>query len=563
MMDDLPMDEQPQDSTPIRQLADELVRTVLAADPISGSGLGLREYDALLPDPSAAAEDALIDRLRDLAVRAARLSADDPRERATLGAVPSMCARREQQLRNRADEYTVTAMPYSGPPALLALAARTVLPDPEAAGDYLTRLRAAPRWLDGTTERLREGRAKGRLPVGELVDQASAWADRAIASGVPAEFLTPQPPGGWDGVGAWRDDVTAVVREQIMPAFARWRELLGELRAGSRDVDSGGVGALPGGEEIYLRAIAVHTTLPLTAQELHDIGLRTVAELRERALELGATLGLADLPAIVAAVRASGTGTDVQVAMAAAQAAVRRAEELAPRLMPGPLPEPCAVQAMPASVAESGMAPHYTRPREGRPGTFWFNTMRATAGTGWDLEAVAFHEAVPGHHSQLARLQRLAELPLLQQLSVTVHSEGWGLYAEQLAGEFGLYSDAHAELGAVFCTMLRAVRLVVDTGLHALGWSRERAIGFMVENTAQPEEFLVNEVDRYLVLPGQALAYLVGQREILRLRAQARDALGARFDLPAFHAAVLDNGSLPMPVLERSVTDWVQAAAGM
>ncbi|HZY76305.1 MAG TPA: DUF885 domain-containing protein, partial [Jatrophihabitantaceae bacterium] len=231
------------------------------------------------------------------------------------------------------------------------------------------------------------------------------------------------------------------------------------------------------------------------------------------------------------------------------------------RLMPGPLPEPCAVEPMPDSVARSGMAPHYTRPREGRAGTFWFNTLRATAGTGWDLEAVAFHEAVPGHHSQLARLQRLADLPLLQQLSVTVHSEGWGLYAERLAGEFGLYSDVRAELGAVFCTMLRAVRLVVDTGLHALGWSRERAITFMVEHTAQPEGFLVNEIDRYLTMPGQALAYLTGQREILRLREDARARLGAAFDLPGFHAAVLDNGSLPMPVLATVVADWVETAA--
>jgi uncharacterized protein (DUF885 family) len=563
-MDDHRVSDQPVPSdpdSPIRALADELVRTLLAADPLHGSSLGLREYDALMPDPCTAAEDALVDRLRDLAGRAEHLTATDTRERATLGTVRAWCEHLELEVANRADEYTVTAMPFAGPATLLAVAARTVLPDTAAAADYLARLTASPDWIDGTTERLREGRAKGTLPIAGLVDQAREWADRVLAAGLPPEFLAPAPPAGWTGEAAWRDQVSAVVRDGIMPALARWRELLIDLRPDARPADRAGLVALPDGERRYQRAIAVHTTLPLSAEELHAIGLQTVAELEDRALELGSPLGLRDLPAILAAVRASGEAADAESALAAARATVLRAEQAAPRLMPGPLPEPCAVEPMPESVARSGMAPHYTRPREGRAGTFWFNTLQATAGTGWDMEAVAFHEAVPGHHSQLARLQRLADLPLLQQLSVTVHSEGWGLYAEQLAGEFGLYSDARAELGAVFCTMLRAVRLVVDTGLHALGWSRERAIAFMVEHTAQPEGFLVNEIDRYLTMPGQALAYLTGQREILRLRADARARLGDAFDLPGFHGAVLDNGSLPMPVLAETVADWVEAAA--
>jgi uncharacterized protein (DUF885 family) len=205
------------------------------------------------------------------------------------------------------------------------------------------------------------------------------------------------------------------------------------------------------------------------------------------------------------------------------------------------------------------MAPHYTRPRQdgSRPGTYWFNTQRATAGTGWDLEAVAFHETVPGHHSQLARLQRLTELPLLQQLSVTVHAEGWGLYAERLAGEFGLYSGAEAEIGAVYVEMHRAARLVVDTGLHAFGWSRQQARAYLTEHVALAEGFLTDEIDRYIAWPGQALAYLVGQREILRLRERAQALLGSRFDLPAFNGAVLDSGNLPMPVLDRVVENWI------
>jgi uncharacterized protein (DUF885 family) len=210
---------------------------------------------------------------------------------------------------------------------------------------------------------------------------------------------------------------------------------------------------------------------------------------------------------------------------------------------------------MPPTVAESGMAPHYTRPRDdgSRPGTYWFNTTLPTAGTGWDLEAVAFHETVPGHHSQLARLQRVAGLPLLQQASVTVHAEGWGLYAERLADEFGLYSGVEAQIGSVYVEMHRAARLVVDTGLHALGWSRQQARDYMLEHVALAEGFLANEIDRYIVWPGQALAYLVGQREILRLRERARDTLRDAFDLPTFNATILDHGNLPMPVLQRVV----------
>jgi uncharacterized protein (DUF885 family) len=549
-------------ASPGRRLADTLIDTLLTADPFTGTALGLREYDALVPDPSAAAADELAATLADIEREAGSSTPDDPADGVTLGVVRSVARTNQQALTNAEEEFTVSAMPLTGPPALFAVAARTTLVDTQAAEDYLTRLRGGRAWLDGTTERLREGRAKGRLPVAELVDQGMAWADRALAVPVPGAFREPTAPEGWNGAPAWRTEVERTVVDAIMPAVARWRELLVELRAVARPQDQAGVGHLPGGADDYLRDIAAHTTLPLTADELHRTGLATIEALEATARELGASLGLADLPAVVAAVRASAGDLDPQAALAAAQAAVRRAEARAGEMMPDPLPGPCAVTAMPETVGESGMAPHYTRPkRDGsRPGTFWFNTLRPTAGTGWDLEAVAFHETVPGHHSQLARLQVLPDLPLLQQLSITVHSEGWGLYAEQLAGEFGLYSDARAELGAVYMQLHRAARLVVDTGLHAFGWSRERAIAFMVEHVALPEAFLVNEVDRYIAWPGQALAYLTGQREILRLRADAQAALGSAFDLRGFNAALLDSGSVPMPVLGDIVSAWVADA---
>jgi uncharacterized protein (DUF885 family) len=545
--------------TAARQLAQSLVDRLLAADPFAGTGLGLREYDALVPDPSRAAEDALAADLRGIAAQAAGVDAEEADDAVTLEVVRAVCERRLQSLEIRDAEFTVSAMPIAGPPALLAVLARTVLTDTQAARDYVERVTGSVRWLDAGTERLREGAARGRYPVGSLVDAALAWTDRTLATPVPPALTAPVPPEGWDDAEEWRAELDGLAREGIVPALVRWRERLIELRPQARPDDGAGIGALPGGAEDYERAIAVHTTLPFSADELHRIGLEEVARLEDRARELGARIGLADLAAVRRATRESTSALAPEVALTAAQEAVRRAEAQAAEIMPQPLPDPCAVSPMPQTVAESGMAPHYTRPRKdgSRPGTYWFNTLRPTAGTGWDLEAVAFHETVPGHHSQLARLQRITDLPLLQQLSVTVHAEGWGLYAERLAGEFGLYSGVEAEIGSVYVEMHRAARLVVDTGLHAMGWSRQQARDYLLEHVALSEGFLTDEIDRYIAWPGQALAYLVGQREILRLREQARTALGARFELPAFNAAVLDHGNLPMPALATVVQSWV------
>jgi uncharacterized protein (DUF885 family) len=303
--------------------------------------------------------------------------------------------------------------------------------------------------------------------------------------------------------------------------------------------------------------------LPLSPEELHQTGLDHIEALEARAVELGAGLGLSGLDEVFAALRDSAGQISPQEAMRQAAAAVRRAEARAGEFFPAPLPPPCEVTPMPQVVADSGAAPHYTPPRldGGRPGTYWFNTERPTAGTGWDIEVVAFHEAVPGHHLQLSRLQLLTSLPALQrQRSLPVFSEGWGLYAEQLAEEAGLYDDERGLLGSISTSLMRAARLVADTGIHAFGWSRERALEFMVQHVPMPREFLAAEIDRYVVVPGQALAYLTGKLQILRIREQARQRLGPAFSLPAFHGAVLDHGSLPMPTLDRSITSWLDHA---
>ena len=540
-----------------RDLADRFHRRWLEENPFAATMYGIPGYDDLVPDDSEAGQQAWRAEVSEF-LREADAIAPGPLTAAD--AITLDCAREaaDQELAGidmaRAD-HTVTAMQFAGPATFLAVAARTILIDPAAAEAYLTRLRRSGGWLDQLGDRLRAGDTSGRRPVAPLAEQAITWAEGVLAgaSGISA-VLSPRPPQGWPRAAAWEEERRAAADEVVRPALARWVATVRDLLPRARPSDRAGLVYLPGGEADYSRAVRIHTTLPRSPEELHQTGLDQVAALETRAVELGAGLGLSGLGEVFAALRDSAGQISAEEAIRRAAAAVRRAEARAGEFFPQPLPPPCDVAPMPEVVAVSGVAPHYTPPRldGGRPGTFWFNTERPTAGTGWDLEVVAFHEAVPGHHLQLSRLQLLTGLSALQrQRSLTVFSEGWGLYAEQLAEEVGLFADDRGLLGSVSTSLMRAARLVVDTGLHAFGWSRERALEFLAEHVPMSREFLAAEVDRYVVMPGQALAYLTGKLEILRIREEARSRLGPAFSLPAFHAAILDHGSLPMPVLAR------------
>ena len=549
----------------VRELADSFHERWLARNPFAATIYGISGYDDQVPDDSEEDEAAWRAELESMLADAGRVdpSALSEADAVTLGCLVENVGQELLDLDARLIEHTVSAMPVGGAPVFLAIAARTVVPDAQAAADYLERLRRGGGWIDQQTERLRIGAAKGRLPVAPLVEEAIEWAENVLRAPVPEALTAPRAPEGWEGEAAWREERDALAGAVVKPAMARWVELLRELLPRSRSGEEAGLVHLPGGEADYAACVRSSTTLPLAAEEIHRIGREELEAFEQEMLELGAELGLGSLDEIHLAARASSQRRSGGDAMETATRAIRRAEARTPDFFSEPLPPPCEVAPMPSVIASSGMAPHYSPPRldGGQPGTYWFNLERPTAGAGWDLEVVAFHEGVPGHHLQLSRIRMLDDLPVMQrQRGLTVFAEGWALYAERLADEMGLYSATESRVGALSTSLLRAARLVVDTGLHALGWSRQRALDFYIAHVPMPEGFLASEIDRYIVSPGQALSYLIGKRELMRLRQEAERRLGPRFTLPAFHAAVLDSGSLPMPVLEDKIRTWASAA---
>ena len=553
----------------ILALADDLHAARLAADPFGASSLGLPGHDAEVPDVSADADRAHRAAYQAFLERAQSVDASDPpaADAVTLAAIEGTARAGIAEADAAAIEYTVSGSFGEGPAPLISLASRTKLPTEAAAADWLTRVTAFPGYLDGCLTRLRAGAADGRTPVRALVQVAVEQLDQLPGTDGPSPFLQPfvgteaQP---WSG--ELRDRVAEQCRAELEPALARYRDALrDQLAPVARDDDHVGLGSVPGGAASYALAVRVHTTLPVSAEQVHHQGLADVAADHERMVEIGARVfGTTDVAGVIAALLAAGAEPDVAAAMVQAREVVRRAEAAAGDWFAPPAPPPCAVEPMSPLLARAGMAPHYSPPSQdgARVGTYWFNADRPGLGTGPELESVTFHETVPGHHTQLVRMLGLDGVPDLQrQTVVTAHAEGWGLYAEVLAEEMGLYSDDTAVLGMLTTDVFRAARLVVDTGMHALGWSRQKALDWFAAAVPLPVDALAGEIDRYIAYPGQALAYKTGQREILRLRTEARARLGDRFDIRGFHSAVLDHGSIPLPALERAVHEWVEATA--
>ncbi len=379
--------------------------------------------------------------------------------------------------------------------------------------------------------------------------------------------LVIEAPGDWDGADAWQADVVSTIERDVNPAFAAFRDALrSDVLPTARSTDAPGLVHLPEGPERYRLLVRMHTTTDRTPEELHQAGLDLVAGIHEEFRELGGRLfATSDLGEIFDRLQTDPTlrwGSAAEI-LAAAERAVRRAEAASGDWF-GRLPEAvCALEAIPELEA-AGSAPAYYMPPAvdgSRPGTYFTNVNDPTSRTSFDLESVAYHEAVPGHHFQISVALELPDLPVIRRLPLfTAYAEGWGLYSERLADEMGLYSSDLQRMGMLSADVWRASRLVVDTGIHAFGWTRQQAVDYMRENTPVAPIDVSAEIDRYIAYPGQALSYMSGRLEIERLRREAEAELGPRFDIKAFHDAVLGSGALPLSVLADVVHAWTDSA---
>jgi uncharacterized protein (DUF885 family) len=553
------------DAEALAGLAEEYFTTIMDAAPFDATVLGVRGWDAQAPDLSEAADEATDRRLAGLerrlaAVGAAGLGAQD---RVTRAMLARGLADRRAELAARWPELTVSATMSGIQTAVLGLVPKVTLATPEQAADYTERCARLAGSLDQAGDRLRAGLAAGRTPPALGVRAAVRQLDTYLAGPIADDpLLTPQPPAGV--APGWRDRLAELVASSVRPAMARYRDLLaGPVAERARPDDRCGLAHVPGGEAVYRAAVAHHTTTDRDPAELHQLGRELVAALAEEYRALGErVLGTADMDQVLDRLRndpALRFGSAAEI-LASGRDALERAVAALPAVVGRAPKAPCRVDEMSAYEAKDAVLGYYQPPAAdgGHPGVHWLNTSAPGTRTRYEYEALAFHESVPGHHLQFALAQELEELPRFRRFGyVTAFSEGWALYTERLADELGLYSGDLERFGMLSFDSWRACRLVVDTGLHQLGWSRDQAIDYMLANSALTRVNIENEVDRYVADPGQALAYMVGRLELVRLRELAQARLGGRFDLPAFHDLVLGTGGVPLSVLAEVVEGYL------
>lgn len=546
---------------PVEQVAEDALQVMLEQSPLFASQLGYPEHDAAVPQVSEVAEDALRARYAELGSRAEAVEPAglSPRDRVTRSLLLVRLQEEVDALGARTAEFDVGVNFAGAQTPVLHRTPRLELRDAEAAHAYVDRLGAFAGMLDDAGSRLRTGISRGRVPTARAVRSAVAEVDAYLATPLADDPLAGKTAP--EGVSAdWRDRVVAAVTDQLRPALARYRDLLAsDVLAAARPDDRCGLSWVPGGEELYAAAARRHTTTTRTPQEVHDLGRTLLAQIEERVEQLApAVLGVRTAAEAFARLREDRSlrFSSREEMVALATSAMARADERAGAWF-GRLPKTgCIVKEVPAHEAAVAVSAWYQEPAldGSRPGTYWLNTGDPSARTRFDAEAIAFHEAVPGHHLQIGLALEDDDLPLYRRLSLfTAYVEGWGLYAEQLADEGGLYSDDLQRLGFLSTAAMRACRLVVDTGLHALGWDRQRAVDLVLQHTAWAAADVERELDRYLSWPGQALGYQVGCTEILRLRSRASASLGPRFSLSSFHDVVLEHGSVPLTTLDELV----------
>ncbi|MEJ6007469.1 DUF885 domain-containing protein [Paucibacter sp. AS339] len=545
----------------------------LAENPITASYIGDTRFNALWPDLSPAA-----------------LAASEAANRAALTelqAIPRAALPATEQLNYDLFQHELQArlavLPFhplgyaisarEGPQSLNELVEIMPLDSVADVEVWLQRLRGLPSYLSQYSEVLRQAASQGRtqprilmervLPQLAMQFNAELLADPSLSpfysafSKLPARF-------GAEATARLQAEARQVIAQAVLPAYRDFKHFFeNEYLPACRD--SVGISDTPDGLAYYQNRIEFHTTTRLTAKEIHQIGLDEVARIHGDMKAVMARLGYTGSLAQFFEFLRSDPQFYFKTAEELFAAYVVCAKQIEPELCKlfGKLPRtPYGVRAIPMTSAPNTTAAYYSGPSDDglRAGYYYVNLYRPEMRPKYEIEVLTVHEAVPGHHLQIALAQEQQDLPKFRRFAgYNAYLEGWALYAETLGFELGLYRDPYSHFGQLTYDMWRAVRLVVDTGLHALGWTRQQAIDYFRANAAKTEVDIVNEVDRYIGWPGQALSYKIGQIRVLTMRRRAEQALGARFDIRAYHDMLLDGGAVPLDLLDRKVDAWIGA----
>lgn len=430
----------------------------------------------------------------------------------------------------------------------------------------LARMAAFPRRMDQEMALARRSAAAGWVPARDVLQRVLAQIDVQLRPAADTPHYAPFKRLG-SGIApadqqALQQRALAAIDSQVLPAMRRLRALVADELLPKAPVE-GSLSQYPDGARYYALQVRQQTTTDLTPQQIHDIGLREGARLRSQMEAVQTEVGFKGtfnqfVQHLNSDERYFHKGPEAL--LAGYRDIAKRLDAELPKLFADLPRAPYGVQAMPAHMG-ANRAEYYNGPAldGSRAGFFFANTLAWRKRPIWGMETLVAHEAVPGHHLQIARASELRGLPAFRRggFGYTAFSEGWALYAETLGFDLGLYTDPLARFGHLQWQAFRAARLVADTGIHALGWPRQRAIDFMVERTGVDREFVEGEVDRYTSQPGQALAYMIGKLKFDELRDRAKARLGARFDIRTFHNAVLDNGALPLDTLDTVAEEWI------
>ncbi len=542
--------------------------------PVWASTLGDHRFDDQLGDPSANAlmQRRSATRKHLAAAKALDASGFSERDLVTLALFVESLERSVDREVCESYQWSVSAR---GNP----VSSFNVMPDDhkvtdlKSAQNLVARYQQIPASVDASIANLRSGLSKGRVANAESIRLTILLVKGQLESPI-AQWPLLKPAAHIRGLSAidqsqrkeLADALEALVAGEIKTAYARYHKMLeDELLPQGRSGSKVGAHALPDGLACYEASIRGHINLPRTAKEIHQLGLSEIARVNGEMAKLGKKLFRART--LAATIKTLRTKKELyfenkEEIIAKAESSLAKAKAAIPKFF-GILPESdCRVVEIPDYEAPYTTIAYYRQPQAAndKPGEYFINTFKPETRPRFEMEVLAYHESIPGHHLQIAISQERHDLPLFRQHGgSTAFVEGWALYTERLSDEMGLYSGDLDRMGMLSYDAWRASRLVVDTGIHAMGWTREQAEAYMQEHTALTKSNIRNEVDRYISWPGQAVAYKVGQLEILRLREEARATLGERFDLKQFHDVVLKFGAVTLPVLASQVKAWVAA----